>query len=172
MKTATKERFEVISFIVNTIGDEGREIKIDYLRDIVEKEFSNRFKDKRVFNLYFDSQVSLLSENYKLVKLNKSLIGLTDEGIGVYELKNGFYDFLKQKESIRKKQHLSSNMNIAGSIATVLATCLAACTLWLTYSNFQIKTNLIVLSISCFILGFVLRGLAMTLLKYLWKFRE
>lgn len=43
MKTVTKERYKVLDFIIKKIGDEGREIKINYLSNLTKKEFSDFF---------------------------------------------------------------------------------------------------------------------------------
>lgn len=159
MKTSTQERYKVIDFIIKTIGDKGREIPIDYLNNLVENEFNDKFMDEREFYAYFDSQINMLRKDYGLIRKENVLVGLTDKGVEVYESSDGFYGYLESVKRIKKQQDLSLKMSIAGSIATVIATLFASCTFWLTYNNLHIRTNLIVFGLACFIFGFVLRDL-------------
>ena len=53
MHSSTKERFELISDIINILGEKGREVRIDY----VSNKFANKFKNNFDYELYFDSQI-------------------------------------------------------------------------------------------------------------------
>ena len=53
MHSSTKERFELISDIINILGEKGREVRIDYVSDLLQNKFKNNFD----YELYFDSQI-------------------------------------------------------------------------------------------------------------------
>lgn len=44
MHSSTKERFELISDIINILGEKGREVRIDYVSDLLQNKFANKFK--------------------------------------------------------------------------------------------------------------------------------
>ena len=50
MHSSTKERFELISDIINILGEKGREVRIDYVSDLLQNKFANKFKNAE-FNL-------------------------------------------------------------------------------------------------------------------------
>jgi hypothetical protein len=60
MHSSTKERFELISDIINILGEKGREVRIDYVSDLLQNKFANKFKNNFDYELYFDSQINIL----------------------------------------------------------------------------------------------------------------
>ena len=171
MHSSTKERFELISDIINILGEKGREVRIDYVSDLLQNKFANKFKNNFDYELYFDSQINILINDYCLIYKNNNLMGLTSKGIEVYDLPNGFLDFIKQIKEEKKKVSLAFSMKIAGIILTIISAFFTGFTLWLSFSKASINSNIIVFGLSCFTLGFVLRGLIMNLIKYLIKMR-
>ena len=171
MQSSTKERFELISDIINILGEKGREVRTEYVSDLLQDKFLNKSKNNFDYELYFDSQIHILINDYCLIYKNNNLIGLTSKGIEVYDLPNGFLDFIKQIEEEKKKVSLVFSIKIAGIIITIISAFFTGFTLWLSFSKVSINSNIIVFGFSCFTLGFVLRGLIVNLIKYLIKMR-
>lgn len=74
MHSSTKERFELISDIINILGEKGREVRIDYVSDLLQNKFANKFKNNFDYELYFDSQINILINDYCLIYKNNNLM--------------------------------------------------------------------------------------------------
>lgn len=161
MKKEVKKRFEMINFIISTLGEKGRCVRFDYLRSLVREKFWDKKEDERIFNIRFQSNISLLINSYGLVEQNNTLIDLTDKGIGVYKLENGFYSFIEQKDNTQKIEHLSQKLNLANVPLSLVTICL-------TVYSLPAKSNIspiLTIGLPCFISGFLLKDLLLKGLK-------
>jgi hypothetical protein len=55
-----KEKKSLNHFIINILGEKGREVRIDYVSDLLQNKFANKFKNNFDYELYFDSQINIL----------------------------------------------------------------------------------------------------------------
>lgn len=161
-----KLKIEIIDFIINCIGDKNRGVKDSDLSGFVYYEFKDRFDCEREVGLFYNSTINSLLQDYLLIRKSNSVIELTEEGYNVFNSKEKFYGFLKQRDFEKKMDKFSKKLNIANFFVAVLATFIAACTLWTSYNNIGIYAASIFWGIPSFIIGFCLKDLIMIFKRF------
>ena len=70
-----KADYERIDFIIKTIGEKGRQVKLDYVEALTERNYPYRAKQVQESWVYSDSIWERLENGLKLIKINKTLVG-------------------------------------------------------------------------------------------------
>lgn len=100
-----KVDYERIDFIIKTIGEKKRQVKLDYVESLTERNYPYEAKQVQESWIYFDSIWERLEYGLKLIKRNKTLVGLTEEGIHLYEENIGIETYLKGKKKEKLLKH-------------------------------------------------------------------
>lgn len=162
MKSTTKDRYDLMQSIIDMLGDKGREMRTNDLNAILKKDFGKNFKDERFYNLYFNSQLTLL-EDMKLIAIRSNLVGLTGDGTDVYETEGGLMEYIKLQKTAEK-------LSKASSIASIFSTVLSGLTFVSALMDYA-GTYALILGVSGFIAGFSIHKLSPKLTKILSKFQ-
>lgn len=146
MNESTKQRYEIMSAIIQELGTRGREMRSNDLKTILKQRFENDFEDERWYFLSFDSQTRLL-EDMGLISTCNTLIGLTCKGLKAYETKDGLKGYVKDERTAEALKKVAS-------IASIISTLLSILTFIVAMQKGNSGYIPLILGISGFIAGY------------------
>ena len=100
----TDSDYDRINYMITILGEKGRFVKRDYVLDLTEQKFPIENKSTQEKHLHYDSMMNWLVDDIKLLKANNTLIGLTEQGIQLYEKQIKIGDHIKQ---LREEKRLA-----------------------------------------------------------------
>lgn len=95
-----------IDCIIKTLGENKRQMKLDYVRDVANHQHPYKVKKYEQESWqYYNCMINWLVEDVKLLRKYDTLVELTEEGMRLYEENIGIEVYIK---NIRKEKRLAA----------------------------------------------------------------
>lgn len=166
-----KVDYERIDFIIKTIGEKKRQVKLDYVESLTERNYPYEAKQVQESWIYFDSIWERLEYGLKLIKRNKTLVGLTEEGIHLYEENIGIETYLKEKKKEKFLKHGKLWADFILACVKIICAILPICIAKLSTLADDFWKN-ILLTLASLMIGAVLASPIGKLLKPLFQWKS
>lgn len=100
-----KDDCERIDFIIKTLGESKRQMKLDYVRDVANHQHPYKVKKYEQESWqYYNCMINWLVEDVKLLRKYDTLVELTEEGMRLYEENIRIEAYIK---NIREEKRLA-----------------------------------------------------------------